>query len=116
MNMLASIPDAVRTTLQTFETLIHADDKRRRELEAEIAALTLRERVIGATQDASWITRCFIEPRVAELRAIEARINLISTKLERLREEWSRPQPASLSLPATRWFDSGTPAVICLAA
>lgn len=131
MNTLTSIPEAVRNTVRTFETLIQADQKRRRELDAEISALTLRQRVIAATQDASWITRCFIEPRVAELRAIEARLTLVGEKLAQLRAQWAAtPAPASAapahaSAPAApvpamgmtmRWFETGNAAVISLAA
>ncbi len=118
MNMLASMPEAVQRTLQTFEMLIQADEKRRRELEAEISALTQRQRVIGATQDASWITRSFIEPRVSELRLIVSRITLVAEKVSRLRDEWQRPvaNVAPASADQNRWFDTGSPAVICLAA
>lgn len=133
MNTLANMPEAVRNTIRTFESLIASDQKRRQELEAEISALSLRQRVIAATQDASWITRCFIEPRVSELRAIEARLTLVGEKLAQLRATWvqatapaaspvpapisaTASAPASTRAPAPRWFETGSPAVICLAA
>lgn len=112
MNTLASIPDAVRITMETFERLIRLDERRQRELLAEISALELRARVIGASGDAGWIGERFIQPRVAELRAVETRLAMIREKLHGLQEEWSKPQAS----PEPAWVESGSTSIVALAA
>lgn len=112
MNTRSGFPEAVCVTIETFEKLISMDERRRKELLAEIAALRVRERVIGATQDAGWVTARFIEPRMAELRAVDGRIALIQEKLAKLVEQWSKPRPRQNHV----WVETGEPSMLALMA
>lgn len=113
MNAVNPIPDAVRITMETFEKLIHSDERRRDELLDEIAALQLRERVIGATQDAQWIRERFIEPRLSELRAVEGRLQMIRQKLTQVQERWAQSERAAL-VPV--WLEGGSSGILALTA
>jgi len=81
-------------------------------LEAELAALRLRERVLGATQDVRWLAERFIEPRLSEMRAVESRLAILREKLREVRNRWvDRPQA-----PRVMWVDTGSPVELALTA
>lgn len=121
---------AARVTVETLEKLIGMDEQRRKELLAEIAALRLRERVIGASEDSSWVAMRFIEPRLAELRAVDARIALVRQKLTEFMASLAKPAPAPVAAPASApvaapaprpapahvWVETHQPGMIALAA
>jgi hypothetical protein len=122
MNAQDGIPQGACVTIETFEKLIRMDEERRKALLAEIAALRLRERVIGASEDASWVTARFIEPRLAELRAVDARIALIREKLTHLLASLAQakratpPAPKPAPAPCHVWMESHDPSMLVLAA
>lgn len=118
MSAYAPIPEAVATTIATFEKLIRDDEDRLRMLEAELATLRLRERVIGAMQDVRWLAERFIEPRLAEMRALESRQAILREKLREVRNRWvDRPAaPAEAQAPMVVWVDTGSPAELALTA
>lgn len=98
MNANEDIPEAIRVTMHTYERVIRSEEQRRRDLLGEISALQLRQRVIGATQDATWIADRFLAPRTAELNVVERRIHLVREKLLSLRRRWL-PDPAGTPVP-----------------
>lgn len=118
MNVADGIPQAACVTIETFETLIRMDEERRKALLAEIAALRLRERVIGASEDASWVTTRFIEPRMAELRAVDARISVVREKFASLLASLEQAKRAAkpVQAPAHVWMESHDPSMLVLAA
>lgn len=112
MKAREDVPEAVRITMETFAELLRSDQRRREELQREIEALRLRERIIGATENARWISDRFIWPRLEELRGVEARLAIIEEKLARLREEWLRPRAAA----PWAWVPTDSPSVLALVA
>ncbi|MBX3746023.1 MAG: hypothetical protein KF833_12025 [Verrucomicrobiae bacterium] len=112
MKAQEEIPEAIRITMETFVQLLRTDRRRKEELEREIEALRLRERIIGATGDARWISDRFIWPRREELRGVEARLAIVEEKLARLREAWLRPSPTT----AWAWVPTDSPSILALVA
>jgi hypothetical protein len=92
----AGVPQAVRSTMEIFEMMIRDDERREKELRMELAVLAARERVIGASQDVGWLRTRFIAPREEELLTLETRLATVRGKLQRLRAEWAKKQPAPL--------------------
>ncbi len=118
MKTQGAISEPVSVTVKTLEELIAMDEQRRKELIAEIGVLRIQERVIGATQDASWVSARFTAPRLAELRAVETRITMIRETLTKLVAELCKPapQPAAVPAPAARWVETNHPSMIALVA
>ncbi|MBL9139234.1 MAG: hypothetical protein JNK85_25420 [Verrucomicrobiales bacterium] len=112
MTAVEAIQDAGAITIEAFERLIRLEEKRRDELLAELTALRIRAKVIGATQDATWIQDRFVEPRLNELRQVDRRIEIVREKLDRLRDERSR----AARQPFQAWVETGSEAVVALAA
>lgn len=98
--------------METFERMISADEGRRTELVGELSTLAKRQQELSATQDASWITESFIEPRLTELRAVVGRLELIRRRLASLRGTWGvRP----VSLACYESVGTASP-ILCVAA
>jgi hypothetical protein len=90
------MPEGARVALETFQRMIAADEGRRRELVQELTALSRRQRELAESQDASWVTEGFIQPRLDELRTVVSRLVLIRGRLAELQAQWGE-RPVSLS-------------------
>ncbi len=98
--------EILRCKLAICAKSIESDEWRRRQLLAELSALRLREKIIAATEDASWIGPRFVEPRAEELNALEEHLRGIRAEQVRLqavladllREPEPEPMPAWLEM------------------
>ncbi len=112
MNACERIPEGIQVTMETFERMIAADERRRCELVEEVSVLAKRHDALAVEQDPSWMVESFLEPRLKELRTVVNRLQLIRGRLKKLQSDWGF-HPVSFAC-----YEAGVPAspIFCFTA
>lgn len=114
----AKLAQTVVNALSAFEKLLRDGQRRRGVLLAELSLLRAKQRIIGATGDARWLVTQYIEPREAELSALEAQLHLFQEKIAEVRQQCLEVSlaPTVVQVPSIVWMDTGSPHILALTA
>jgi hypothetical protein len=114
----SKVAQTVADALGSFERMFVDGLRRREVLQAELALLRAKKRVMQVTDETHWLVTQYIRPRESELGVLEARLEFLQAEIREVRQKVTQLPAASprVDLPSIVWVETGTPHILSLAA